>query len=388
MKNSAAIDAIENADRIVIKVGSALLVDNRSGQLKTEWLTSLCQDIAHLSSMDKQIVLVSSGAIAIGRHQLGLARGKLKLEESQAAAAAGQIALAHAWGSTLSTFDLKAAQILLTLGDTEQRRRYLNARGTISTLLKFGAIPVINENDTVATTEIRYGDNDRLGARVAAMIEADCLILLSDVDGLYTADPTVDPTAEHVPTIAAVTDELEKIAGGVTSDYGSGGMITKIKAARIATDAGCDMIIASGKEVSPIGKIRSGDARCTLFQGRGDPHAARKAWIAGTLETAGDLVLDDGAVRALSNGKSLLPAGVKEVHGTFDRGDSVRILDLTGKVLGVGLSAYASRDANKIKGHKSGDIEALLGYRGRDEMIHRDDLVLQGKTEQTEGIRS
>jgi glutamate 5-kinase len=321
------------------------------------------------------VVIVSSGAIALGRRQLGLPRGKLKLEESQAAAAVGQIRLAHAWKEVLEPHDCAVAQILLTLGDTEERRRYLNARSTLNTLLKLGSIPVINENDTVATAEIRYGDNDRLAARVAQMASADCLVLLSDVDGLYTADPTRDPHARFIPEVSVITPEIESMAGGSASDVGSGGMATKVLAGKIALAAGCNMCITVGREPHPLRRIEAG-GRCTWFVAKATPKTVRKQWIAGLLKPAGTLHVDEGAAKALRGGKSLLPAGVTKVEGRFDRGDAVLVKDAAGVELARGLSAYSSDDARRVQGRRSQDLEAILGFRGRDELIHRDDLVL------------
>jgi glutamate 5-kinase len=363
------------ARRVVVKVGSALLVDQSSGQLNRHWLESLAADVAQLRSQGREVLLVSSGAIALGRRSLGLSSGRLKLEESQAAAAVGQIGLAHAWKEVLGLHQLSVAQILLTFGDTEERRRYLNARSTLNTLLRLGSIPVINENDTVATAEIRYGDNDRLAARVAQMIGADCLVLLSDVDGLYTADPTRDPTADFIPEIRAITPEIERTGTGSASDVGSGGMATKIAAAKIAIGAGCHMCVALGREFHPVRRIQEG-ARCSWFFPASTPTAFRKQWIAGTLRPAGEIIVDAGAADALRRGSSLLPAGVTAVIGQFDRGDALLVRDASGAELARGLSAYSSADAHRLRGRKSHEIEALLGFRGRDELIHRDDLVL------------
>jgi glutamate 5-kinase len=363
------------ARRVVIKVGSALLVEKSTGSVNRDWLEALADDVAAIRARGQEVVLVSSGAIALGRRELGLAKRKPKLEEKQAAAAVGQIRLAHAWKEVLERRGFTVAQVLLTLGDTEERRRYLNARNTLTTLLRLGAIPVINENDTVATAEIRYGDNDRLGARVAQMVSADCLVLLSDVDGLYTTDPTRDETAQFVPEVRRITPEIEAMAGGSASDVGSGGMATKVLAAKIAVGAGCHMCIAAGREAHPLRRIESG-ARCTWFVADDSPVTVRKQWIAGMLKPAGELVVDAGAARALRDGRSLLPAGVTEVKGRFDRGDAVVVLDPEGLEIARGLAAYSSSDAERIRGRRSSELEALLGFRGRDEMIHRDDLVL------------
>jgi glutamate 5-kinase len=366
---------LATAKRVVVKIGSALLVDAKQGRVNRLWLESLAADVARLRRRGQEVILVSSGAIALGRRGLGLPPGKLRLEESQAAAAAGQIRLAHAWKDVLDAHDLSVAQVLLTFGDTEERRRYLNARSTLNTLVALGAIPVINENDTVATAEIRYGDNDRLAARVAQMISADCVVLLSDVDGLYTGDPGKDPEARFIPEVTAITRAIEGMAGGPGSAVGSGGMATKIAAAKIAVSAGCHLCIAAGHREHPLKAIEDG-ARSTWFIASETPLAVRKQWLAGTLKPAGEIVVDAGAAAALERGKSLLPAGVTVVRGAFERGDAVRVLDPAGRELARGLTAYSSDDAARILGRKSGEIEALLGYRGRDEMIHRDDLVM------------
>jgi glutamate 5-kinase len=373
----AVNDPLASAKLVVIKVGSALLVDPERGTLRRAWLESLCADVVALRREGKNVILVSSGAIALGRRALKLRSGPLKLEESQAAAAAGQVRLAEAYADILAGADIVAAQILLTLGDTEQRRRYLNARATLKTLIELGSVAVINENDTVATAEIRYGDNDRLAARVASMMEADRLILLSDVDGLYTADPSRDPGAQHIPDVSAITPQIEAMAGDSISGVGRGGMASKLAAAKVATAAGCDVIIAKGKSDHPIAAIRGG-ARSTRFAANGTPAAARKRWIAGVLKPEGTLIIDAGAARALSEGKSLLPAGIRQIDGRFERGDAVLVKDQTGREIARGLAAYGAADAERIAGKKSLEIEAILGYRGRDEMIHRDDLALTG----------
>jgi glutamate 5-kinase len=369
---------LASARRVVIKVGSALLVDQSSGRLNRAWLEALAQDLRRMRKRGQQVILVSSGAIALGRRQLGLPAGALALEQKQAAAAVGQIRLAHAYKELLEDDNTAVAQVLLTLQDSEQRRRYLNARATLNALLALGAIPVINENDTVATAEIRYGDNDRLAARVAQMASADCLVLLSDVDGLYSADPNRDPAAEFFPEVRGITPRIEAMAGGSASDVGSGGMATKVAAARIAVAAGCYMCIASGHPLNPLKKVENG-ARCTWFIPDATPVAARKQWIAGSLKPAGVLTIDAGAVGALRRGRSLLPAGVTGVRGSFERGDTVDVADPVGKVVGCGLSAYSSADVLRIMGRKSSEIEQLVGYRGRDEIVHRDDLVLRGE---------
>jgi glutamate 5-kinase len=366
---------LTDAKRVVIKVGSALLVDGVKGRLNRVWLEGFAADIARMRKRGQDVILVSSGAIALGRRHLGLTGAKLRLEESQAAAAVGQIRLAHAYKELLDTHEITVAQILLTLGDTEQRRRYLNARGTLNTLLALGAIPVINENDTVATAEIRYGDNDRLAARVAQMVGADCLVLLSDIDGLYTANPNQNPNAQFIDRVLEITPAIEAMAGGRGSDMGTGGMQTKIAAAKIAVGAGCHLCIAKGAVERPLHHIETG-ARCTWFVPSSTPLATRKQWIAGTLKPAGAISVDDGAVRALLDGKSLLPAGVTRALGRFERGDTVSILAPDGTEVARGICAYSDADAARIIGRKSADIEQLLGFRGRDEIVHRDDLVL------------
>ena len=372
---AAGASRLASARRFVVKVGSALLVERSSGRVNRTWLESLADDVHALRKRGQEVVLVSSGAIALGRRELGLSAGRVRLEESQAAAAVGQIRLAHAWKEVLEQRGFKVAQVLLTLGDTEQRRRYLNARNTLTTLLRLGAIAVINENDTVATAEIRYGDNDRLAARVAQMVSADSLVLLSDVDGLYSGDPARDPGARFIPEVPRITPEIEAMAGGSASDVGSGGMVTKVMAAKIAVAAGCSLCIAAGREAHPLRRIESGE-RCTWFLADGSPVAARKQWIAGALSPGGELHVDAGAAKALRDGRSLLPAGVVRVSGRFDRGDAVVVRDGGGLEIARGLTAYSSADAERICGRRSVELEGLLGYRGRDEMIHRDDLVL------------
>ncbi|HEU4623676.1 MAG TPA: glutamate 5-kinase [Steroidobacteraceae bacterium] len=372
---SAAASPLISAKRIVVKVGSALLVDPETGRLNRAWLETLIADLLRLHERNQQVILVSSGAIALGRRQLKLAKGPLRLEESQAAAAVGQIRLAHAYKELLEERGVTVAQVLLTLEDSERRRRYLNARATLEALLELGALPVINENDTVATAEIRYGDNDRLAARVAQMAGADCLLLLSDVDGLYTADPNTNPGAQFIDRVLHITPEIEAMAGRTVSDVGSGGMATKIMAAKIAVSAGCHMCISAGHHPHPVRRIEEG-ARATWFVPTATPAAARKQWIAGTLKPAGALCIDEGALKALRSGKSLLPAGVTATRGSFDRGDTVSVLAPDGTEIARGIVAYSDEDAKRILGRKSSEIEALLGFRGRAEMIHRDDLAI------------
>ncbi len=363
------------ARRIVIKIGSSLLVDEEHGTIHRKWLSALAEDVARLSARAQEVVIVSSGAIAVGRRHLKFADGNLRLEEKQASAATGMLRLAHAYQEELAHYDLTLAQVLMTLDDSENRRRYINARNTLETLLRRGAVPLINENDTVATDEIRLGDNDRLGARVAAMISADTLILLSDVDGLYTADPRRDENATVIPEVHEITPEIEAMAGQAQTSVGSGGMVTKLAAAKVAMGAGCRMIIADGHELNPVRRIEEG-ASCTWFIPKGTPRTARKHWIAGTLNPAGKLIVDDGALNALRGGKSLLPAGVVNVEGNFQKGDAVVVVNGDGAEVGRGLVAYSIDDARLLMGHKSSEIEHLLGYRGVDELIHRDNLVL------------
>jgi glutamate 5-kinase len=367
-----------DAKRLVIKIGSSLLVDAATGTLRQAWLEALADDIAAIRKEAKEIVVVSSGAIALGRNVLKLPKGALKLEDSQAAAAVGQIDLAHAYEDAFRARGLVAAQVLLTLGDTEERRRYLNARSTMTTLLKLGAVPVVNENDTVATSEIRYGDNDRLAARVASMMSADCLVLLSDVDGFYTARPGSRADACRLDEVTDITPEIEAMAGDVGSELSKGGMVTKIEAAKIAVSGGTHMVIASGKVLNPLQALAKKGAG-TWFPARSDPVTARKRWIAGTLEPKGAFTVDGGAAAALASGKSLLPAGVTRVDGSFERGDAVVIRNGEGIEIGRGLTAYDHAEAKAIIGRKSSEIAGILGYLGRPELIHRDDMVLQRK---------
>jgi glutamate 5-kinase len=380
----ASVNPLKQTRRLVVKVGSALLVDAKSGQLRRDWLTGLVADLAALRSMGTDVTLVSSGAIALGRRKLGLSRGLLKLEESQAAAAAGQIDLAAAYSNTFAEHKVPVAQILLTLSDTEERRRYLNARNTLSALFRMGAVPVINENDTVATEEIRFGDNDRLAARVAAMISADALVLLSDIDGLYESDPKQNPSAKKLSLVHAITSEIEGMAGTTGSDMASGGMFTKLAAARIALDAGCALAIADGRRANPIATLADVNDG-TWFIGDETPQQARKRWINGTLKIEGVVRIDDGAVKALRHGKSLLPAGAIEVSGKFERGAPVAINGPDGREVARGLIAYDADDARRIAGKRSAEIEAELGYRGRAALIHRDDLSLTSRSETLPG---
>lgn len=378
--------ALKDYRRITVKIGSALLVDRKTG-LKRDWLASMVEDIAALTKQGAEVLVVSSGAIALGRTMLGLKAKALRLEESQAAAAVGQIALAGAWSDALAAHGIKSGQILVTLGDTEERRRYLNARATIGTLLKMQAVPVINENDTVATSEIRYGDNDRLAARVATMMGSDLLVLLSDIDGLYTAPPAQDPNAEFIPYVERITPQIEAMAGGAASEYSRGGMRTKIDAGKIATVAGTAMVITAGARLHPLAAIDAGE-RATWFAASPSPVRGYKSWIAGNLEPAGRITIDAGAVKALLTGKSLLPAGVTLVSGGFSRGDTVAILDASGREIARGLVGYDATDAVRIAGLKTTEIEAALGHEARSAMVHRDDLVmsqiLEAETEHAE----
>jgi glutamate 5-kinase len=374
---SAKVPALADFRRIVVKVGSSLLVDAAAGRPKEAWLASLAADIGRLHQDKRDIIVVSSGAIALGRAVLKLPKGALKLEDSQAAAAVGQIALARTWAEVLGKHGITASQVLVTLDDTEERRRYLNARSTIDKLLEWRSVPVINENDTVATTEIRYGDNDRLAARVATMASADLLVLLSDVDGLYDAPPHLNAKAKHIPIVPRIGAEIEAMAGEAATEHSRGGMRTKIEAGKIATTAGCHMVIASGHVDNPLAAIDAG-ARATWFLTAGNPVTSRKKWIAGSLEPKGTLTIDAGAAAALRRGKSLLPAGVIRVDGSFGRGDAVLIRGPDGAELGRGLVAYDAEDAAKIVRKSSADIALILGIAGRSEMVHRDDMVLGG----------
>ena len=377
-----SIPPLSSHRRITVKIGSALLVDRSTG-LRKEWLSSLVADVAALWAQGTEVLVVSSGAIALGRTILGLGKRVLKLEESQAAAAVGQIALAGAWSDELARHGLKSGQILVTLGDTEERRRYLNARATIDTLLKLKAVPVINENDTVATSEIRYGDNDRLAARVATMMGGDLLVLLSDIDGLYTAPPAFNPDAIHIPVVERITPEIDAMAGAAASELSRGGMRTKLDAGKIATAAGTAMIITAGDRLNPLAAIDKGE-RFTWFAPSANPVRGYKTWIAGQLEPAGRLTVDAGAITALTSGKSLLPAGVRLVSGDFSRGDTVAILDPDGREVARGLIAYDAADAVRIAGLKTAEIAAALGYEPRSAMIHRDDLVVTRPAARTE----
>ncbi len=367
---------LTTARRVIIKIGSALLVDQETGAVNRRWLAALADDVAQFRARGQEVVIVSSGAIAVGRRHLGLGTGQLRLEESQAAAATGMIRLAHAYQEVLAEYDLTLAQVLVTLDDSENRRRYINARNTLETLLKLGAVPLINENDTVATDEIRFGDNDRLASRVAAMVSADALVLLSHVDGLYDKDPTENDDANHIAEVQGeISAAVQGMAGTSMSYDGSGGMLTKLEAARIAMAAGTRMAIADGTELNPLKRMEEG-ALCTWFLPDANPKTARKRWIASALKPAGTIVVDDGALGALNDGKSLLPAGVTDIQGRFERGDAVVVTAQDGREIARGITAYSANDARRIMGNKTSEIEGILGYRGRDEMVHRDDLVL------------
>jgi len=374
-KAISTVSPVTTSKRLVVKIGSALLVNEETGALHQAWLDALCDDVARAHARGQDVVIVTSGAVGIGRGPLGMRGRKLRLEEKQAAAATGQMRLTQAYQNSLDRHNITVGQVLITQDDTENRRRYLNARNTLDTLLTLRAIPVINENDSVATAEIRFGDNDRLAARVAQMISADTLVLLSDIDGLYTADPRLNEHAELVPEVREITPQIEGMAGVTTTGVGSGGMVTKIVAAKICMAAGCRMAIAPGKPMHPL-TVLEGGGRCTWFLPGSEPRTARKRWIAGSVQTRGIIVVDDGAVTALKSGKSLLPAGVADISGDFERGDAVEVRDKIGQSVAKGLSAYAAADMRLIKGHKSEDIEKILGYRGRSEVIHRDDLVI------------
>jgi glutamate 5-kinase len=365
---------LSQAKRVVVKVGSALLVDRDNGALRGDWLHSLADDVAWLKAMGKDVILVSSGSIALGRGVLGLPRAELPLEQSQAAAAVGQIRLARAYEEALDPHGIKTAQVLVTLEDSENRRRYLNSRATLETLLGLGVVPIVNENDTIATDEIRYGDNDRLAAQVAVTVGADSLILLSDVDGFYTANPALDPGAKRYDVVEKITPEIEAMAGDGVSGLSKGGMITKLLAAKMATAAGCAMAITEGSPLNPLKTLENG-ANCTWFTADGDPQVARKRWIAA-MKPKGQITVDAGAARALESGKSLLPAGVADVEGTFGRGEPLAIVGPDGRKLGQGLSRYTGDEARALKGRRSAQIEEILGYPGRAALIHRDDMAL------------
>ncbi|MDR3326335.1 MAG: glutamate 5-kinase [Rhodospirillaceae bacterium] len=369
------MDHLKTSRRLVLKIGSSLIV-NCNGKINIKWLNAFCDDVATCCSREQEIIIVTSGAVAIGRNYLGLESKQLCLEEKQASAAIGQICLAHAYQEAMVSHSLNVAQLLITLEDTENRRLYLNVRNTIKTLLRFGTIPVINENDTVATQEIRFGDNDRLAAKIAQMICADILILFSDVDGLYSTNPQNDSSAKFIAEVTKLTPDIEAMAGNSSNTFSSGGMITKLQAARIALASGCHMAITSGKHLHPLKKMESG-GRCTWFYSSEEPLSARKLWIASSIKPNGMLKIDEGAKQALIKDGSLLPIGVIAIVGDFKKGDAVIVIDNAENRIGIGLSAYSANDAKLIIGHKSSDFERMLGYRGSDEIIHRDDLVIE-----------
>ncbi|MBE1236364.1 glutamate 5-kinase [Phaeovibrio sulfidiphilus] len=376
LTSAAGSELWSRAKRIVVKVGSALLVDDRDSVIRRAWLDALVQDLMALKNAGREILIVSSGAVAVGRRLApNFPAGRVRLHEKQALAAVGQVCIANAWQEAFRQHGVSAGQLLLTLDDSENRRRYLNARSCIETLVGYGAVPVINENDTITTQEIRFGDNDRLAARVAQMASADVLVLLSDIDGLYTSDPSKDPDAVFVPEVRHITHEIAAMAGEPTTAHGTGGMVTKLIAARLCMEAGCAMVIARGSPLNPLARLGDG-ARCTWFLPRSEPHSTRKAWISGSLGAEGRLHLDEGAVGALRRGRSLLPAGVRSVEGDFQRGAAVEIVAPDGRILGKGLIAYPSDEARLLAGHRTADIESLVGYRGKDELIHRDDMAL------------
>ena len=371
----SAASLIDDATRITIKIGSALLFNPTKGGLQTAWLAGLASDVARLHKAGKQVILVSSGAIALGRDEMGLPKGQIKLEEKQAAAATGQIILAQAWNDSLKAHGITSSQILLAPDDTETRRKHLNARSTMQTLLNYGCVPVVNENDTITTYEIRFGDNDRLAARVATMMSADLLILLSDIDGLYDKNPRRYEAASHIPLIDELTDEIMAMGESANAEFASGGMATKLAAARIATHSGVAMMICDGSMNAPLSALYDG-AKSSIFTANMAPHTARKNWIASALDSAGSLIIDAGAKKALSQGRSLLPAGITAISGDFERGDLIDIYDSDNKLIARGLASYSSAEANMLKGHKSADFEKLIGYQGRAELIHADDLVV------------
>lgn len=373
--SNAKNNPLLHVKRVVIKIGSALIADDARSELRKSWLTSIAADIAELKAEGKQVIVVSSGAVALGRFILGYGSKKLELAERQASAAAGQIHLMHGWAEALKQHKIGVAQLLLTYDDTEQRKRFINARNTLDALLSAGIVPIINENDTVATAELKVGDNDRLAARVAQMVNAGVLVLLSDVDGLYTADPTKNADAKHIPLVETITPQIDAMAGSARSATSSGGMRTKIEAAKISVAGGCSMIICEGNVPSPLHALQHG-GKHTLFLAEESPLSARKHWIVGTLAPRGKIIVDDGAVKALKTGKSLLPSGVTQVVGVFARGDAVWIESTSGTAIAKGLSSYNSEDAAQIKGKKSEDVKALLGFKARDVLIHRDDMVM------------
>lgn len=374
-KEQSASALIEGAEKIVIKIGSALLFNPEENGLQTSWLEGLVSDVARLHRGGKQVIIVSSGAIALGRDEMKLAKGRIRLDEKQAAAATGQIILAQAWNDAFKAHEITTAQILLAPEDTETRRKHLNARSTMQTLLNYGCVPVVNENDTITTYEIRFGDNDRLAARVAAMMSADLLVLLSDIDGLYDKNPRRHDDANHIPVIETITDEIMAMGESANAEFASGGMATKLAAAQIATQSGVAMLICDGSAVAPLSALSDG-AKASMFTAKMAPSTARKNWIAGALDCAGTITIDDGASTALGKGRSLLPAGVTKITGRFERGDVIEICNAKGQLLARGLSGYSATEAQMLMGQKSANFEAIIGYDGRAELVHADDLVL------------
>lgn len=374
-KEQSASALIEGAEKIVIKIGSALLFNPEENGLQTSWLEGLVNDVARLHRDGKQVIIVSSGAIALGRDEMKLAKGRIRLDEKQAAAATGQIILAQAWNDAFKAHEITTAQILLAPEDTETRRKHLNARSTMQTLLNYGCVPVVNENDTITTYEIRFGDNDRLAARVAAMMSADLLVLLSDIDGLYDKNPRRHDDANHIPVIETITDEIMAMGESANAEFASGGMATKLAAAQIATQSGVAMLICDGSAVAPLSALSDG-AKASMFTAKMAPSTARKNWIAGALDCAGTITIDDGASTALGKGRSLLPAGVTKITGRFERGDVIEICNAKGQLLARGLSGYSATEAQMLMGQKSANFEAIIGYDGRAELVHADDLVL------------
>lgn len=369
---------IQKSNRIVIKIGSALLIDKNKGALKNKWLESLALDICDLIKLKKEVVVVSSGSIALGKKQLEL-NSNLTLDEKQAAAATGQISLAHAWKEVMQEHGLNVAQILLAPDDTETRRKHLNARATLIKLLELGVIPVINENDTVSTEEIKFGDNDRLAARVAQMCSADLLILLSDINGLYSSDPNKNKNSTLIGEITEISREIESMAGPAHSKISSGGMITKIEAAKISMNAGCHMIICDGRLNNPLLKLQDSHTVFSWFKAKDNPLNLRKQWISGALQVKGKITIDDGATKAIKKGYSILPAGILSTEGDYEKGDLIKIVDQSKTSIGTGLTHFNNSEVELIKGSKSENIETILGYRGKDEVVHRDDLVLEKK---------
>jgi len=375
--NALKLPSISSASCVLVKIGSSLLVDNDKHIINAEWLDSVCDDLAAMHSRGQKVLIVTSGAISLGLEPLNLWNKDMRLDEKQASAAVGQMRLAQSYQDSLDRHGLTLAQILLTADDTENRRRFLNARETLRTLLNLGSVPLINENDTVATEEIRFGDNDRLAARVSAMIGAEICVLLSDVDGLYTSDPLVNKDAEHIPWVKKIDDSIRGMAGDANSSYGSGGMITKLLAAEICMNSGCHMVISPGTQNHPLLSLEKG-GKSSWFLSDAEPKAARKKWISGMITSGANFIIDEGAVDALTNGKSLLPAGVIDVEGQFERGDAVAVINKNGQIIAKGLSAFSSSDSQKILGCKSEMLEKILGFQGRSEIIHRDDLVVFG----------